>query len=214
MALREQLGALLRLALPRACPGCGAQLGSEAGLCIRCRSQLRPHTERYSLLSPGPVPHLVSLGRYQGPVRRTVRALKYGQAREVAEVLGTALASAIPNAWQIVGVVPVPLHPLRERERGFNQAALLAEAIADTLQVPYAPQALQRVRRTQQQAKLSGDQRRQNVSGAFVADASQLSEGAVLLVDDVLTTGSTLLACRDALRAQGVEDFYYAVAAH
>ena len=146
--------------------------------------------------------------------RRAVRALKYGQAREVAGVLGAALASAVPADWQVVAVIPVPLHPLRERERGFNQAGLLAAALADALAVPYAPAALQRTRRTQQQAKLSGADRQSNVTGAFQADTSQLSEGAVLLVDDVLTTGSTLLACRDALAAQGVSEFYYAVAAH
>lgn len=204
----------LRLALPRACPGCGGQLGQAAGLCWHCRAGLRPRVERHSPLSPFQEPHLVTLGRYQGPVRRAVRALKYGQAREVAPVLGGLLASAVPDQWQVVGVVPVPLHPARERERGFNQAGLLAAAIADTLQVPYAPAALRRERRTQQQAKLSGEERRQNVAGAFAADASQLSEGAVLLVDDVLTTGHTLRACREALRAQGVEQFYYAVAAH
>lgn len=212
--MRQYLEDLWRLALPRRCPGCDQQLGRMAGLCAQCRAELRPRTERHSTLSPYPSPHLVSFGRYQGPARRAVRALKYGQAREVAPILGAGLAAVIPAEWQIVGVVPVPLHPQRERERGFNQSALLASAIADVLEVPYAPAALRRARRTQQQAKLSGTQRRSNVAGAFVADASQLSEGAVLLVDDVLTTGHTLLACRDALAEQGVEEFYYAVTAH
>lgn len=211
---QRTLAGWLRLALPRACPGCGGQLGTEPGLCRHCRAGLRPQLERHSSLSPGTEPHLVSLGRYQGPVRRAVRALKYAQAREVAGVLGPALASAVPADWPVVGVVPVPLHPARERERGFNQAGLLAAALADALDVPYAPAALRRERRTQQQAKLRGEERRQNVAGAFSADASQLSEGAILLVDDVLTTGNTLLACREALRAQGVTEFYYAVAAH
>ncbi|WP_261663575.1 ComF family protein [Deinococcus sp. Marseille-Q6407] len=212
--MRDRLEQLLRLALPRACPGCGGQLGAEAGLCRACRAALRPRAERHSVLCPTPTPHLVSFGRYQGPARRAVRALKYGQAREVAGALGPLLASAVPADWQVVGVVPVPLHPSRERERGYNQAGLLAAALADVLEVPYAPAALRRIQRTRQQAKLSGEDRRQNVAGAFAADASQLSEGAVLLVDDVLTTGSTLLACRAALQAQGVEQFYYAVAAH
>lgn len=212
--MRQRLEELLRLALPRACPGCGGQLGQAAGLCALCRAELKPRVERHSPLSPLPQPHLVSFGRYGGPARRAVRALKYGQAREVAPILGAQLATAIPPQWQIVGVVPVPLHPLRERERGFNQSGLLASAIADALEVPYAPAALRRERRTRQQAKLSGTERRSNVAGAFTADASQLSEGAVLLVDDVLTTGSTLLACRNVLAANGVEEFYYAVAAH
>ncbi len=205
---------LLRLLLPRTCPGCGGQLGTQAGLCAACREALEPRVERYSPLSPWKEPHLVSLGRYRGPLRRTVRALKYGQAREVTGVLGAALAAAVPRDWGITDVVPVPLHPARERERGFNQSALLAAATAQALDAAHVPTALRRTRATRQQARLSGSERQQNVAGAFQAEVSGLQGGAVLLVDDVLTTGSTLLACREALAAAGVHEVYFAVAAH
>ena len=156
----------------------------------------------------------MTLGRYRGPARRAVQALKYRGAREAAPLLGQALAAAVPDNWRIAAVVPVPLHPSRERERGYNQSALIAAALAEALDVPCRPEALRRERRTAQQAKLSGDLRRANVQGAFVAQPLQLPEGAALLVDDVLTTGHTLAACRDALLACEPRDLYYAVVAH
>lgn len=203
---------LLRALLPRACPGCGAQLGREAGLCPRCRASLRPHLERYSPLSPHPEPHLVTLGLYRGVPRRAVRALKFGGARDVAVVLGEALASGIPASWSIGAVVPVPLHPRRERERSFNQADLIARAVAASLGVPRVS-ALRRTRVTAQQARLQAGDRAANLAGAFTADLSRLPAGPVLLVDDVLTTGHTLLACRDALHVAGVRELYFAAVA-
>lgn len=206
------LAEVLRALLPRACPGCGEQLGRETGLCPRCRAALRPHLERYSLLSPHPEPHLVTLGLYRGVPRRAVRALKFGGARDVAGVLGGALASGVPASWGIRAVVPVPLHPRRERERSFNQAALIARSVATALEVPCVP-ALRRTRATAQQARLHSQERATNLAGAFTADPSRLPAGPVLLLDDVLTTGHTLLACRDALRAVGVSELYFAAVA-
>lgn len=205
--------AFLRALLPRRCPGCDAQLGREAGLCAGCRAALTPRVEHYSPLSPRPAPHLVTLGRYHGATRRAVRALKFGGARELAGALGEALAAGVPADWQIQAVVPVPLHPRRERERGFNQSALLAGAVAAALGVPAVP-ALRRIRATRQQARLHAHERAANLAGAFQADARLLPPGPVLLLDDVITTGSTLLACRDALHGAGVTRVYFAALAH
>lgn len=202
----------LRALLPRACPGCGAQLGREVGLCAACRASLRGQVETHSPLHPQAVPHLVTLGRYQGVLRRSVRALKFGGTRDLAGPLGQALGRAVPAGWQVQAVVPVPLHSRRLRERGFNQAELLAQALAAELGVPVLP-LLARTRYTTQQSKRHAAER-QGVEGAF-ALRGPLPSGTLLLVDDVLTTGSTLLACRQALLDAGAdpEQLRYAVVA-
>ncbi|GAA5532752.1 ComF family protein [Deinococcus aluminii] len=207
------LQAFLRALLPRRCPGCDAQLGQEAGLCARCRAALRPRVGVHSPLSPRPQEHLVTLGPYRGVTRRAVRALKFGGARDLAGTLGGALAAGVPAGWNVGAVVPVPLHASRERERGFNQSGLLARSVAASLGVPCVP-ALRRTRATAQQARLHAAERVTNLAGAFQADARLLPPGPVLLLDDVMTTGSTLVACRDALHAAGVRPVYFAVVAH
>ncbi|GBF05452.1 competence protein ComF [Deinococcus aerius] len=206
------LQGVLRALLPRRCPGCDGQLGRSAGLCPECRAALRPRVEAHSPLWPRPEGHLVTLGAYRGVTRRAVRALKFGGARDLAGALGEALADGVPAAWNVASVVAVPLHPGRERERGFNQSALLAGAVTAALGVPSVP-ALRRTRATAQQARLHAHERTANLAGAFGADARLLPPGPVLLLDDVLTTGSTLAACRDALEAAGAGRVYFAVVA-
>ena len=98
----------------------------------------------------------------------------------------------------------MPLHPARRRERGFNQSELLAEALADHLGVPHVPGLIERVRATPAQARLGPAARRRNLRGAFrVPHPSRLAGRRVLVVDDVITTGSTLEACLDALDSAG-----------
>lgn len=202
----------LRALLPRACPGCGAQLGREAGLCGACRARLLGAVSSHSPLQGAAAPHLVTLGPYRGMLRRSVRALKYGGARDLAAPLGRALAAAVPPEWQVAAVVPVPLHRSRLSQRGYNQAELLAREISAALGVPCCP-VLTRTRATGQQAKRSADERRGQLSGAF-ALSGPLPQGVILLVDDVMTTGETLQACRDALGAAGLRaELKYAVVA-
>lgn len=203
----------LRPLLPRACPGCGAQLGRERGLCSACRQALRPHASAHSPLTPLVTPHLVTLGPYRGVLRRSVRALKFGGARDLAAPLGQALAAGVPADWAVVAVVPVPLHARRLRERGFNQAELLAQAIAASLGVPCLP-LLVRTRYTAQQAKRHAAERHGQLNGAFAVQGRPPG-GSLLLVDDVLTSGVTLQACRDTLVGAGVlaTDLKYAVVA-
>ncbi|WP_412027834.1 ComF family protein [Deinococcus yunweiensis] len=204
------LGGWLRRLLPQPCPGCGAQLGAERGLCPVCRAGLRPRVDSHSPLRDRAQPHLISLGEYRGVHRRAVRALKFGGARDLADVLGEALADGVPHAWDVRAVVPVPLHASRQRQRGFNQAALLGHALAARLGVPCVD-ALIRTRATGQQARRHAAQR-DHMDGAF-ALRGVLPPGAVLLVDDVLTTGSTLKACQEVMLASGVSEVYAAAVA-
>ncbi len=158
-----------------------------------------------------PVPHLVTLGAYRGVNRRVVRTLKFGEARDLAAVLGEALAGGVPAHWNVQAVVPVPLHPARQRQRGFNQAELLGRAVAAQLGVPCVP-GLQRIRHTAQQARRHAAQR-EDLRGAFRACPDALPGGPILLIDDVFTSGNTMLACQDALNRAGVTDLYAAVIA-
>ncbi|PNY81019.1 amidophosphoribosyltransferase [Deinococcus koreensis] len=203
------MGGWLRTLLPQACPGCGAQLGAQVGLCRACRDRLRPRVESHSPLRPRAAPHLVTLGEYRGVRRRAVRALKFGRSRDLAGVLGSALAGGVPATWGIQAVVFVPLHPSRQRQRGFNQAELLAQAIAGALGLPCV-NALSRTRATRQQSRQRASGR-DHMAGAFAARLSL--PGPVLLVDDVLTSGATLSACQAALLEAGVDEVYAAVVA-
>ena len=139
---------------------------------------------------------------YGGAVREALHAFKFSGKTALAAPLGDLLHDAcalgLPLAPHLV--VPVPLHRGRERERGFNQAALLAGRVARRLGAPVATRVLCRVRSTRAQADLSGVERRTNVRGAFaVRDRAVLAERHVLLVDDVLTTGATVSECARVL---------------
>jgi len=142
-------------------------------------------------------------GLYAGPLRDAVQRLKFGRrpalARPLAALVLEQCAAAMPAGAVLVSI---PLGRERERERGFNQAALVAEHVARGLGAPLSPRWLARPRATAPQTELDAAARRANVRGAFVA--STAAAGAdVVLVDDVLTTGATAGECARALHAVG-----------
>jgi ComF family protein len=141
---------------------------------------------------------------YEGQLREALHALKFSGRRALAAPLGE-LAAEQCLAWLPAGIdalIPVPLAPERERERGFNQAALLARRIGRRLAVPTQPRWLARIRPTRPQSELAAAERRANVRGAFRA-SRRVAGRHVLVVDDILTTGATLDSCARALREAG-----------
>jgi ComF family protein len=136
--------------------------------------------------------------------------LKYHDRRTLAADLGALLAQRLEELradWQPDGIVPVPIHPQRRRERGFNQADLLAAATAERCGLPFRD-VLERTRNTPPQVGLPRDVRRQNVHGAFVILAAASPGVRPVLIDDVQTTGATLEAAAQALRAAGARAVY------
>ncbi|MDP3047206.1 MAG: ComF family protein, partial [Chloroflexota bacterium] len=139
-----------------------------------------------------------SVSPHQGPLRKAILGFKYGRQRDLAPVLASLLADyLILNPLPADLLVPVPLHPNRQRQRGYNQSILLARALAGAL--PHAGLAvneatLRRIRATASQTKLDRHQRKQNVAGAFACTDGTLARQRVLLIDDVCTTGATLEA--------------------
>jgi ComF family protein len=170
-----------------------------AVFCEGCRVLIEPAAE--SLRPPAPV---AAAYVYAGPLADAIRGFKYGQRPGAGRALGELLAAeAACYAGHIDRVIPVPLHAARLRERGFNQSALLARAVARGLGVALDTRSLRRVRPTRDQAGLARNQRATNVRAAFIAVSRPRQSGRVLLVDDVRTTGSTLSAAVRALLDAG-----------
>ena len=104
-------------------------------------------------------------------------------------------------------IIPVPLYPSRKRERGYNQSRILAEEVSKTISVPLAEKVLIRKKKTKDQTHLSPEERERNVKGAFVVRANLTLQGKkVILVDDVITTGSTLKECARVLKEAGARE--------
>ena len=206
---------LLDLLLPPACAGCG-RFG--VLLCASCRAAFRPPSDagdRFVAADAGTVigeQVILALAAfaYEGPLRKVLQRMKYAGAARVAADLADASMPALRMLLAISGpaaLVPVPLHPERERERGFNQAALLADALSRGANVP-SKRLLVRGRATTKQHELDRAARLRNLTGAFhVADGAE-PPPVVIVVDDILTTSATMEVYAGALRAAGCEHTY------
>ncbi|RME54313.1 MAG: ComF family protein [Deltaproteobacteria bacterium] len=219
------LGPLLDLIFPPLCPGCGERLLSAGRLCRDCAGALPefggegcgicgaqgdPLSEGGEVCvrcstDPPPFRRVYAAVPFAPPVDGWIHRFKYGRERALAAVLAGLVAQRIDPRGEVpppAFLVPVPLHPTRLRERGFNQALLLARSLGKWWRIPVLPSLIERIRPTPPQARLDHAARRANVAGAFRLRGAVRGE-RLLLVDDVMTTGATVGACAEILREGG-----------
>lgn len=213
---------------PVRCPGCflpvlpkGALVHSDCerkfhrlsgALCMKCGCPLESEEQEYCPECEGK-DRVWDLGRsvfsYQGSAGKVLRCIKREGTEEFVQYFAIQMKKSQEAFIRRVApdcIVPVPLHPSRQRSRGFNQAELLAKALGEQLELPVRL-LLKKTKRTMDQKSLGRLERKKNVQDVFSVDAEALGEdipGVVLLVDDVVTTGSTLSACAAVLKAQGI----------
>lgn len=196
---------LLDLLYPPRCGGCNEV--SAGWWCPACAAQVRrldaAHAAHVIALPDGALLDVISAAIYAPPLREGIHRFKYESQPQMADAFGALMSEVwLASALQVDALVPVPLHPSRRRERGYNQSELLASVMSRHSKVPMR-NWLKRVRHTEQQAHLGAHERLTNVKGAFVAENTVYAKH-IALVDDVLTTGATLTECALALRQAGV----------
>ncbi len=214
MTFRDWLYSILNLFYPRVCAACGETLlKDEETVCLKCRYTL-PFTG-YENHADNPLAQ-VFYGRVRfhavtacfffaksGKVQHLIHELKYKNNPEAGIFLGQELGKTIKDAPLFQGIdylIPVPLHPRREKQRGYNQSLLIAQGINEVTGIPIGDKYLIRAVYTTTQTKKSADERHKNVKDIFEVRFPEELEGKhVLLIDDVLTTGATLESCAHQL---------------
>ena len=210
---RLRVGArwLVDLVFPPVCGGCGRV---DEMFCPGCMAELRrAPILRWEDRRDG-LDGLIATGKYAGGLEGAIRAFKYEGALDLSAALAERMISVMNNPRaHIDWMLPVPLSQERMAARGYNQAALLCRHLSHAWDLPWRDDALWRTRDTEQQARLRGQKRLDNVKDAFEASA-QAQGRSLLLIDDVVTTGSTLIECAKALRDRGAEAVYAATVCH
>ena len=220
------------LVYPRVCGSCGSQEGLEglSHLCWECASSIQMIAHPFCSLCGNPLEGRVShdytcflcneakphfdrarcAARFHGPLPGLVHQFKYRAALWLEADLAGLLLACCKTHFDLAGigvVTAVPLFHARERERGYNQAALLAGALARRLDRPFHRKLVQRVRDTGTQTHLTAKERASNVRDAFISSrAAAVAGRRVLLVDDVMTTGATVSECARALKSAGARE--------
>ncbi len=159
-----------------------------------------------------------ALGYYEGPFRETIHRWKYEEKNCLTRFFGEKLAEGFRRYWDVESfdlLLPVPLHPCRLRERGFNQALLLVRELNRSTRIPYSKKLLRKKILTPPQVHLSRAEREKAVRGSFDLQREEEVEGKlILLVDDVYTTGSTVNECARVLRKAGAKQIDVLTLAH
>ena len=233
----DSLRAIISLLYPPACAICSAKVDVRQYLCHQCEGKLvrikPPFCSKCSEPFQGAITNpfdcancahrtlyfenAVAAFRSHGLARRVILDFKYGGQIHLRHLVASWLFAALDDerlrTREFDLLVPVPLHPARERERGFNQAALLAELLSARMSIE-ARQVLERIRYTTTQTAFDRTERMENLRGAFrLQKSANVRRLRVLLVDDVLTTGSTLSECARVLRRGGARSVHAATAA-
>jgi len=176
---------------PPWCEKCGEPFVTDQ-LCANCRAH------------PLQIEKIRSVALFEGVLRQAIHRFKYERLAGLAAPFGELLADywcaeQLAADW----LIPVPLHPSRERDRGYNQSELLARQLACRVNVPLSGKGLRRTRATAVQMTLNAVQRRENVAGAFECVEARVRGARVMVIDDVGTTGATLDACAQAVLKAG-----------
>jgi len=176
------------------CEVCGLPQDT-GGICDACRAE-RPHFRA-----------LRAWAVFEDPVRKALHKLKYYRNFSMGDALAAQMADFVIGLnWQADMLIPIPLGRQRMKERGYNQAGMIAEPLAMALDIEFAPKALARRKETRSQVGLSKQERQKNVLGAF--QAAGVGGKAILVLDDVSTTGATLSSSAEALLSAGAKDVY------
>lgn len=197
------------------CAGCRAGLKPMAPSCFVCRKRDLSGKICPSCRKKTPLRRFFTVFSYKNAaVRELIYLYKYGRVRELAPVLAEFLIDELRFSGfaprKGTAIIAVPLHPRKARERGFNQSELIAERVADALRVPVLKRALARNKNTPSQITLDSDEaRRKNATGAFeVARPKEVSGKTIILVDDVVTSGSTLNEAARVLKEAGARSVW------
>lgn len=208
---------LTHLFYPRLCEGCSKPLlQEEQVLCLNCSIYNLPRTAYHHIHENETfmrfagrvnIQKATSLAYFtnEGLLQHLLHGLKYDDKNEIGTYLGVQLGYDLKQvSWQqgIDAIIPVPLHPKKEAQRGFNQAEIIASGISNVLGIPVLDKTLVRKRFTETQTKKTREERLENMQGAFeVKNTEKITGKHILLIDDVLTTVATLEACAHALSA-------------
>ena len=224
------LNSIIDLFFPKTCPGCGRVISSDNFLCKDCSKELtfiRPplcpicgiplefgesHICGKCLIKPPFFKAARSCALYQGPLSKSISLFKYegvtALARPLSLIMIRALSPFIEKA-NVDLILPVPLHIKRLRQRGFNQALLLARQLGKGLGIPVNGSILKKVKETPPQVGLSQKKRLKNVKGSFkVFSKKEIEDKNILLVDDVFTTGTTVNECSKVLVRAGARGVF------
>lgn len=216
---REFFTSLLDLVYPPVCSACNTSIiPADQFICAKCRQSLEPIPPPFCAICGYPLPDLDHtenpkscpkclkpsyftqarslLSYHEIPVKNLIHALKFHYQTRLAQPLGELLCQAYERHYpdlKFDGIIPVPLHKSRLREREFNQSLLISQQLARQYRIPILDHAVTRIRRTPPQTRLSPDERLRNTAGAFSCNDPDAISGKTLLVtDDVMTTGCTV----------------------
>lgn len=195
--------------IPQRCLFCNEVIPCGVSLCSKCRLSCRPRRSLHA--GDDVLDGFFSVYPHTGPARERVLELKFREKPDHAVPMGRLMwefSQEILGEWKADVVSYVPMHPEDRRERGYNQGRLLAESFAVQAGLPVKA-LLRKTLRTKKQHDLSGEERRRNLEGAYALREGMAVEGkAILLLDDVITTGSTVRECAALLKGQGAKQVW------